>query len=284
MYYVPPRGGYEFTVNNQATPSLTPGTSITPGNNTFPAYAEILPNIAEDCYGIFIRTTGIGATGLSKNALLNIGCDVTGGTTFTTIISSLMVSNAATGAATLGATGVDYYFPLYIPAPSALAAQISVNNATVGTARVYVQLHGKPQYAERCKFGMKVDSFGAVAASSKGTDVTPGNTGAEGTWVALSGTLDNNYFWWQLGAGINNATITNLAYHWDIARGDGTTKNIIVENEMCITGTNENMSMPLSNVNDYQHEAGVGEIIYGRGTCSSTAGTSWSMMAYGVAI
>ncbi len=286
MLYVPTRGGLNFSVNNQATPSLTPGTSITPGNNSFPAYAEILSDasVTEDCFGIFIRITGISVAATSKSALVNIGSDPTGGTSFATIIPNLLCSEAATSNATVPSDGIDYYFPLYIKSGTSLAAQGSVNNATVGTMRVYVKLFGGQEYAERQKWGFTVEQFGAVTASSKGTDLTPGNTGAEGTYVQMGSNLTNDYFWWQLGVGITQGTTTNLAYDWDLARGDGSSKQIMIPDESIVTGTSEATVKHLQALGCYERPATVGEGIYARGTCSGTANTGWSAIAYGMPV
>jgi hypothetical protein len=283
MLWVPAMGGFEWSISNQEGASLTPGTSITPGNNSFPTPTEILSDtvVTEDCYGIFIRFSGNAVAGASRNTLVNIGADPAGGTSFTTIIPNLMASEAITPVGTFPGMGYDYYFPLYIKAGTALSASASVNNATVGTLRCFVKLFGKPKRKDMLKYGMKVDSFGEVTASSKGTDITPGN-GAEGTYVQLGSNTTTNYFWWQCGFGIANSTITNVPYWLDLARGDGSNKQLIIQNEQFYAGTSESLSRNLWGDYGYQAEVPSGVGIYGRAWAGGSPVTGCSMMAYGV--
>jgi hypothetical protein len=276
-------GGFRFVASNQDAPSLTPGTSITPGNNTYPAYAEILSDasVTEDCFGIFIRVTGINVSTTAKDAIFKIGIDTAGGTTFVDFISHLSASCAQSTATTVAAGCVDYYFPVFIPAGTAIAATCSVNNATVGTARVFIKLFGGVARRELLAYGHGVDSFGEVTGSSRGTTITPGTSGAAGTYVQMGSNTAKQYMWWQVGFGINNGTITNLAYWVDLAAGDATNKDIIISDEQYQAGTQEGLSGPRTYMN-YWREVPSGVGIYARASSSGTPVSGCSAIAHGV--
>ncbi len=255
------------------------GTSITPGNNSFPAYAEILGNTAYETFYLEIFLSAFRASTLAKNALVTIGIDHSGGTTYTDQeILYLLASSAA--APSYG--GVTYRFPLFIPAGSALAAKASVNNATVGTGYVGVRLYGQPTAPEVMRYGTYIESWGETTASSSGTSVTPG-TASEGAWVDLSGgNTTRPYWWWQCGWGSNDASLINNIYVLDVGVGDGTTKELAIRDEMHgNSGTLEEHWKRPEPDHAYVLDQPSGKTVYGRMQCNASD-ASITMMAYGL--
>lgn len=271
--------------NFSGRPTTTPGTSITPGNNTYPAYTEILGNTAFDTFFMSLWVTGIGVTLLPKDTLVTIGIDHSGATTYTDVeINNLICSNAGTAPN----VGVHYRFPLFVPAGSALAAKASVNNATVGTARVGVRLYGKPTRPELVRAGAYVDTFGATVGTSTGTAVTSGTT-SEGTWTSLAANITSgrNWWWWQLGMGQNDGSLTqNGVYYADLGVGtSNTVVDTIIEDEIfTVPQTTEQVANILRADPEYVHDVtGDGTLdLWGRLQCSGTADSSLSMIGYGV--
>jgi hypothetical protein len=255
------------------------GTSITPGNNTFPAYVEVLPNTAIDTYFLEIGLFAFRASTLAKNTLVTIGIDHAGGTTYTNQeILHLLASDAA--APSYG--GVWYRFPLFIPAGSALAAKASVNNATVGTGYVGVRLWGRPTHPENMCYGTYIDSWGAATGTSSGTSVTPG-TASEGAWAEMTtGVTTRPYWWWQCGWGSNDASLINNAYTLDVGVGDASTKDVAITDELHgNSGTvEEHGKVPLPD-HRYVYETASGIRVYGRMQCNASD-ASITMMAYGL--
>lgn len=277
-----PGTAFHAKFSNQSVASANPGTSITPGNNTFPAYAEILSDtvVTEDCYGILININSNAVSAAARDTLVNIGADPAGGTSFSTIIADLMGSCA--GAMNAGG-GMMYYFPLYIKNGTALAAQASVNNATVGTLRVWVTLFAKPQRPDLLKVGSYVTAVGAVEASSRGTTVTPGASGAEGSYASL-GTPTKDHWWWQSGIGVNDGTMNALSLFADIAAGDATNKVLLQENNPFHSTSAEAINGGYNNLNPLvcYHEVPGSTEIWGRISNSGANDAAYSMMAYGL--
>lgn len=265
--------------------SVQHGTSLTPGNNTFGTALQVGADVAVELWGIKFWISGLGASTLAKDGLVQVGFDFAGGTTFPAspdrYNSIMLLTGAASAYGTNGSPPAQFYFPLRIPAGTAILARASTNNATVGTVGVAWQGVGRPKYPESIRRGSYVESLGVTTATSSGTAITPGTT-SEGTAVSL-GTLnaDAPCWWWEIGWGVNDATTNALCYHADLLR-DSSTGPVIVENLLINHTGGEMISkpstadlMPISDVPG-------GTQIYGRAQCSTTSDAAISMMAYGV--
>lgn len=259
-------------------PASTIGTSITPLQNSFSTYAEILSdtNVTKDCYGILINVNGGNVSTAAKDTLCTIGIDTAGGTSYVDLIPNLLVS--CSWAYTAAPGGHWYYFPIYIPAGSAIAAKGSVNNAAPGTFRVAVWLFGAPADPASLRYGHGVEAIGITGASSSGTAVTAGGA-SEGSWTSL-GTTTRPCFAWQYGMGCNDGTMTALLYHADLSYGDGTNQVMIGQDKVYYAGATEQLGCGVYGPN-YCAVPG-GSTIYGRLQCSGTADSALSMAAYGV--
>lgn len=269
---------FNFIATNAARPSATGGTSITPGNNTYGSYTEILSDtvVTSDCYAMMICIHSIAVSAAAKDAIVTIGIDTAGGTSYTDFISHLLASCAP--AHTTPPAGHWYYFPVFVPAGTAIAAKASVNNATVGTARVLIWLYGKPSDPTAIRYGYGVETIGANTAASNGTSVTSG-TASDGAWTSL-GSTTRPCFAWQYGMGCNDTTMAAISYYADLSYGDGTNQVDIGRDKCYISTSVEglgNMGYP-----DNYCSVPAGGTIYGRLQCSGTADSGLSMAAYGV--
>lgn len=258
-------------------PSITAqGVTLTPGNNTYPAYTEIMSDtlVTDEAFLIDICFNGGNTITANRDMIVTIGFDFSGGTTYTDMeINHLLASCAAP----LGAGNVGYWyrFPLRIPAGTSIAAKASVNNATVGQVSVYCVLYGKPSRPELVRAGTFVRTYGAVTGSSKGTTITPGTT-SEGAWTDL-GTLADDIWAWEFGYGTDDATISSAAVFVDI--GVGSTQKVVIPNALIGLNTTEAISKPLALFNG---DAKSGEHVHGRAQTSTAVDTTVSLIAYGV--
>lgn len=264
------------TVNTR--PSSTLGTSITPGNNTYGSYTQILAggSITEDCYLMQLKFHSVAVAAAAKDMLITIGIDPSGGSSYTDWVTHLLASCAGT----VANGGIVYTFPLFVPAGAALAAKASVNNATVGTVRVDVRLFGLPTAPETIRWGTYVDTFGAVTGSSRGTAVTSGGA-SEGSWTNL-GTETREHWWWQVGMGVNDSTMSLLTYFADLAHGDGSNKVTIFDDVLFSSTTGEELNRQNFIDHDCYAQTNGSEDIFGRLQCSGTADSNTSLCAYGV--
>ncbi len=279
-----PRGqayGWSFSSTGATRLVAGWGTSVTPGNNTMGTYAQVLTaaDVSKDVFGLHIQFNSNATSGAARDTICDIGMDAAGGTSYTTLIPSLLASSAAPALGATGA-GLNYFFPLYIKAGSTVAVRASVNNGTVGTLRCKIRIFGAPRDRRNVAVGTKVIAYGISAGTSTGTAVTPGTT-SEGTWTSLGtvATGDNPWFW-QYGVGVNQGTITAVGYTGDLGIGDASNKAIVCEDRVWQGTTTEQWYDDGYVFCPYQ--AKEADIVYGRLQCSGTAVSGISMAAYGV--
>lgn len=218
----PPLCAFGWTYNNWGTnPASTIGTAVTPGaSNSEGSWTQIASsaNIAEDVLAFYIQVhTGATATA-QKDHLIDIGVDPAGGTSYTAVISNLDVGETPSLAQ---AGNREFAFPFFIKAGSSVAVRVQGNNATAGTVRVAARFYGRPSRPEAFPVGQYSETLGTVSGSA-GQSFTPGNA-ADGSWADLGATT-RDLWWWQLGYGISNATITAEYTYIEVAFGDATNK------------------------------------------------------------
>ncbi|TXH41018.1 MAG: hypothetical protein E6Q97_38440 [Desulfurellales bacterium] len=271
-------GDFDLIISSHGStrPAATFGASVTPGNNTKGAWAQLLTATSDAAYGIMVNINSIAATATAKDAIIDIGIDPAGGTTYAVLLPDLLGSCASPY--NVGG-GVRYYFPVYVPAGATVAARASVNNATVGTARVNVSLFCRPRRPELLKFGHSVQALGITAGTSSGTTITAGTT-AEGAWTSV-GTLSNDAWWFQVGYGINDTTMTAAALHVDVA-ADNAGKRILIANSLVITTAAEQLSKLLPDNPVAQPAVASGTTIYARAQSSAAVDSANSVAVYAV--
>lgn len=281
MVWVPNSAGdfaWQVSSISATRPAANMGTSVTPGNNTKGSYSAAIltsANVARDVFGLLVNINSGSTAAAARDILVDIGVDPAGGTSFSVLVPDLLGSCASTW---LLGGGVWYYFPIWIKAGSSLAARASVNNGTVGTVRVALTAFGSPRDRRMTRVGTKVTAYGITAASSSGTAVTAGTT-AEGAWTQLAASTSHANWWWQLGMGCNDGTMSALAYAIELGLGDATNKRVVIPDNLVITDGAENLTKWLA-FGEGVSPSGVG--VYGRIQCSGAADAALSLAAYGV--
>ena len=272
------------SVADGTRPAAAWGTSVTPGTNTYGSYASVLAgaSVTQDVYGILINLNSFATSASARDALVKIGLDASGGSSFTDFISHLLASCASTylgSGITTGMGGVWYYFPVFIKAGTSIGACASVNNGTVGTGRVAVTLMCQPSRPDLIRVGSFVRTFGEDTANSRGTLVTQG-TVAEGAYTQLGSALAEPLWFFEHGCGCNNATMASGIFHQDIAIGDASNKRIALLNKVISATASETIAK--QEVLDGFCRGAIGDLVYGRSQSSAAADANVSMMAYGV--
>lgn len=229
-----PRNDFNFSVDNfGATYTDTGiGTSV-PGNasaNAKGANTALLAGIAEDCYGIKIGFAGGNTSATIRRQMVDLLIDPAAGVGNAGSSWSVAIANlyANSPALTTGAWGYWYYFPLYLAAGTAIGAAHQDTAASSAALRVLVRVFGKPSRPELCPVGTKVQTIGATVGTTTGVAITPG-TGAMGSYTASMGTTNFDAWWWQLGIGSADTTMTQNSYLFDLAV-NATNKLLCMEN------------------------------------------------------
>lgn len=266
--------GSHLTTRPPANGGSAWGTTVTPGNNTYGSWAQLIAATTYDTFYIEVNFNSVTTAAAVKDCIANIGIDPAGGTAYTTLIPHLLCSDAQYTAYT-GHWGVSYQFPVFIPAGSSIACQMSVNNATVGTGRCNIKVYGQPSHPEKIKFGTSVEAVGITTATSTGTVVTSGTT-SEGAWVNLGTTTARGCFL-QFGVSHTASTMGNEAFHADVSFGGTFGKTIVIQDAQIYLTNAESVSM-------IQPPAWCsipsGDTIYGRYQCGDAPTAGIGMAAY----
>jgi hypothetical protein len=267
-----PIGSNTFSLMEPSTaarPADAQGTSVTPGTSNKGNWAQLIASTTAGSYGLLICINSNTASTASRNTITDIGIGASGSELV--LIPDLISGNAA--GYTLGS--IWYYFPVFVPAGSRIAAR---GQGTVTTAyRVYVQTLQLPLNASQIRKASFVDALGVSGVN--GTTVTSGTTN-EGAWVSL-GTTTSRLWWWQVGIQVVNTDTSHntSAYHIDLAVGDSTTRDPIITDLQFITNASEYASNPPLSAG-VEYPCPIGSEIWVRAQCSGSV-DSLRIIAYG---
>lgn len=273
---------FSFTYDNWGTnPASTAGTAVTPGaSNVEGSWTQIASsaNIAQDVYGLYMQVHAGATSAQQKDHLIDVGVDPAGGTSYTAVISNI-VCGASPALTAAGAR--EFFFPFWIKAGSSVAVRAQGNNATAGTVRVAARFYGKPSAPEAFPVGKYSETIGTIT-NSAGQSFTPGNA-ADGSWTSL-GSTTKDLWWWQLGYGISNATITAEYTYIELAYGDGSNKHTIFKvMHGGTTGETAGLAMQTGMVWFAAYApVPAGTTIYVRGRCNNAPDTGYHAVAIGI--
>lgn len=261
------------------------GTNV-PGNasaNVKGANTALLAGLAEDCYGLLIGFVD-GATGATiRRQMTDILIDPAAGVGVAGSSWSVLIANLYTNgpAAVNSGWGNWFYFPIFLKAGTAIGAAHQDTAATGQALRVLVRAYGKPSRPELLKVGTKVATIGATTGTTTGVAVTPG-TGGMGSYSASLGTLPYDCWWWQVGIGSADTTMTQNAYMFDVAV-NATNKRVCIENVLYAVVSANEQSVKQAFGNNIPIAHGVaGEDVYVRGAGIIGGDTSMTAVAYAV--
>jgi len=283
-----------FTQPNQFNWEANNFTDLYPGNaaattltadgsaNTKGADTALLVGIAHDCYGIALNFTAGNTDNTIRRQMTDLLIDPAAGVGNAGSSWSVAINNLYSNSPsiTTGQFGYCYYFPLFLKAGTAIGARIQdvVGGATT---RCSIRVYGKPSRPESVMYGTKVETIGATTATTTGVAVTPG-TAAVGSYSASLGTLTNSAWWWQLGIGSADTSITANRYFFDIAH-DATTKYLCAQGIGYGSSTTTEMTWK-SAFGDCQpiHVAPAGTNVYVRAAGQGAPDTSMTAVVYAV--
>ena len=244
MLFVPDTNTFNFQVDNYGATYTDAGFGLNaPGNasaNVKGANTAMLSALAEDCYGLSITFAGGNTTTAIRRQMTDILIDPAGGTSWSVLIANLYANSPCLGVT--GAFGYNYYFPIYLKAGTSIGAAHQDLVGTTQALRVGIRAYGKPSRPDLIRCGTKVATIGATTATTTGVAVTPG-TNAMGSYSATLGNTPYDVWWWQLGIGSADTTMTANGYFFDVAV-NATNKLLCMQNvPYIVVGTIEQASM-----------------------------------------
>lgn len=196
------------------TPTNTPGTSVTAGaSNADGSAVGILSALAHDAERLVIGVAGFSGSTIPGNTLLTVLIDPAGGTSWATFIEYLLVG----GSRPVGSAQPHpfwYDFPVWIPAGATVGVQArTAHTVDITTGRVVMQAYGGPSRPDAWICGQKVETVGATAASSRGTDITAGNSGTFGSWTSVGSVTTARYQAVVMGVQGTDGAAANERFH-----------------------------------------------------------------------
>src|SRR5581483_11563686 len=221
---LPPSWG-NCTTNMTVTPPANTGTlgssCIAGANNADGSAVSLISAVSHDVEYLVVGASGYTISAGNGSTLLDILVDPAGGSSWSTgFIDDLLVGCSPPAAAN-AAVPVWYYFPIFLKAGTSIGAQARCAHTSTISGRVIVYAFGGNARPESWWCGKAVTSIGITAASSKGTDHTPGNSGAYSSWTNFGSTLPAPCGALQFGVhGTNSDTsATALGYYFEFGAG-----------------------------------------------------------------
>lgn len=252
-------------------PAAAQGTAVTPAVGSKGSWAQVISSLTNDTFGLLININSNTGAAASRNSVIDIG--IGGSGSEVVLIPNLIAGNAVIY--TVGGSGLWYYFPVAIPAGTRIAVRAQ---GTVATAfRVFIQAMQNPLNASLIKKASYVEAVGMTLP--QGTSLTPGTTN-KSSYVSL-GTTTNRCWFWQLGAQVTSADTAHngAAIHLDLAVGDGTNFQVILQDVLLNTATTEGGVMTPVTVG-CEYPVPAGSTIYVRGQSSTNTDVLF-VTAYG---
>jgi len=260
--------------SNIATPVI--GTTVTAGgtaNTKNTTYTELLASTSFDAYAVEIMFSNVATDGANTSMLVDIAI---GAAASETVIIPNLNAGAAIGHNSVTLGGQRYWFPLYIPAGSRLSATAAAAIAS-DTASVTVRLWGNP--SSPVWAGTEVIDYGTTGASSKGTPVTPGNSGAEGAWTQIVASTTRNHYYLAAGVGNNERTsVQDSIALLDVGVG-AATEDPIMEDYRISAGVNEQFMQDLIGI---FVQVPAASRLTARISQAQSAGGSYDVILYGI--
>jgi len=225
--------------NLAATPSTAQwGTRIT-GTTTSAsgkgAWTQLIASTGFYANVITVSVNGTSQGGTpSSNMTMDIGIGASG-------VENVLIPDLLIGCAEVFANapvGRTVILPINIPAASRLSARTRTSIAN-DNADVAIWLNEAPSGLASPVFN-RCDVYGLTTGGPSGTNITSGNSGAEGTWTNVGGTTTREYGGiLMLAQGTNTSAMSALAYHFEVGIGGVTyLENFVATNTGEASGVN----------------------------------------------
>lgn len=204
-------------------PAATVGVNFSAGASNADGTAVTLKtNVAHDVHLVVIGIGGVQISNGDSGALADILVDPAGGTSWSAgFIDNLVCGYTATPAAGTVPLSQWYAFPVCVKAGTSfgIRARTRYTTASITSGRAAIWLFGEPSRPDAWWCGSRVVSIGISESTSSGTSVTPGNTGAWGTWTNIGGTTNPRLGCLSFGLNAQGAAGTALGFYWQMGVG-----------------------------------------------------------------
>lgn len=266
---VPPFYFAHCTDNFPASISdVSVGTSVTAGaSNAEGTTASLIAAISHDVHFLVLAFSAITVTAVDTQVIADVMVDPAGGTSWSEFISNLVIGFLPNESNGFGQCSCYYQFPVFIKAGSSIGLRAQTSDGSTNAFTATVWAFGDPSRPEQWWCGTGVETLGIDSANSKGVDITPGNSGAFGSWTTI-GTSGAPYGAFQFGVNSLTSVTTNNGYNLQVGYDStvlpGTTyfQFVVWDSEVLKRDWNRTA---------FWCDIPAGKTIQARGTCSGTA-------------
>jgi hypothetical protein len=212
------------TDNLPASPDyLNFGTAVTSGtSNADGSDTAILSALTHDVEYLRLILTGTFNATANNNCLMDLLVDPAGGTSWSTLIPSLMVGGvnlmSQSGSSVAGPGGI-YDFPLWIPAGATLGARIrSAGTSTAPVLNVGIIAKGGNRNPASWWCGQRVTAIGTDPSNSQGTTHSGASSSSSfSSWADFGSTLtaDCNAIQFGIGGVHSSSSWSSKTYTYE---------------------------------------------------------------------
>lgn len=260
------------------TGTLTPGVSVTTGAaaTTKGTPAELIASTPFDTYYLIVTASDYANAGTACQGAMDI---LIGAATEEVLIPNLLFGHAGFhGNATVGAGPKRWDFPIHIPAGTRISVQAC--GARTSTAfRVQVYLHGGNGYPP-FRVGSKVTTYG-LSTLPRGTSITPGSTGAAGSWTQITASTSEDHFAFAPSFQVaTDATVTSVMHTVEMGIGSATEEKIGFT-YIFSSDSNERQQGPINSFPSFA-DVPSGTRLVMRASCSGSNDAAYDCMIHAV--
>lgn len=225
---VPPHPHYGYFYTNDSDPTGGAGTSLTSSGsaNAYGSWVQIGPTNGFDYqvdWMIVELNSGFTAA-TTRNHYVDIGFG-TDTSNVTVIVEKLCGSGATTN------SGHMYFFPIHIPLGVKVFARTQGTVAS-STIKINISVLGGNQNPGTMPKVSAVKAIGPTTASTTGTSITMGATGAEGSWTQIVASSAEDYAGFMVAGPfyVDTNMTTGPSYTFDVGIGASGQERTVGEN------------------------------------------------------
>lgn len=217
-----PPVGFGYRVATDETPAATYGVTVTSSGsaNTMGTWVSVLGTITYDLYWLWILFGDVAVSGASRQMLVNLGIGPDA-SNVTTVAEFLVAGSAASIA--LGRRS--YAGPLFVPAGTQLWAQCQ-SPTTSKTMSVNVLGWGGPDRPASFPVVHSWVAEGENAGTSLGTAVTPGTSGAQGSYTQIVASSAFDYVGCTMAHMTDDSTMNAMGISGGVGIGAATEQDL----------------------------------------------------------
>lgn len=180
-------------------------------NNADGAPITVLPALEHDVHYLVFGISGGSQAAVDTHVLADFLIDRAGGTDWSELISDVVCGYHS---ASYGSQA--FHLPLWIPAGASIGCRSRLSSSPSEVSRLVLAAFGEPNDPSAWWCGQKVESLGINPAASKGTNITPGDSGAFGSWTNIGSVTSARYGAVAFGINGTDAIMNAIGYYWQI--------------------------------------------------------------------